>query len=75
MNHYFDRMQPVILNPHNIDIIKPLLNQFIDQVKGEIEPGLKEALAGLWTKSWKPILTWRDINQCAEEASCHFPQS
>ena len=37
MNHYFDRMQPVILNQHNIDIIKPLLNQFIDQVKGEIE--------------------------------------
>ena len=37
MNHYFNRMQPVILNQHNIDIIKPLLNQFIDQVKGEIE--------------------------------------
>ena len=28
MNHYFNRMQPVILNQHNIDIIKPLLNQF-----------------------------------------------
>ena len=37
MNHYFNRMQPVILNQHNIDIIKPLLNQFIDEVKGEIE--------------------------------------
>ena len=37
MDHYFNRMQPVILNQHNIDIIKPLLNQFIDQVKGEIE--------------------------------------
>ena len=37
MNHYFDRMQPVILNQHNKDIIKPLFNQFIDQVKGEIE--------------------------------------
>ena len=38
MNHYnFNRMQPVILNQYNIDIIKPLLNQFIDQVKGEIE--------------------------------------
>ena len=30
-------MQPVILNEHNIDIIKPLLNQFIDDMKGEIE--------------------------------------
>ena len=42
MNHYFNRMQPVILNQHNIDIIKPMLNQFIDEVKGEIagfEPG------------------------------------
>ena len=37
MNHYFNRMQPVILNEHNKDIIKPLLNQFIDQVKGEME--------------------------------------
>ena len=37
MNHYFNRMQPVILNQHNKDIIKPVLNQFIDQVKGEIE--------------------------------------
>ena len=37
MNHYFNRMQPVILNQHNKDIIKPLLNQFIDQVKREIE--------------------------------------
>ena len=37
MNHYFNRMQPVILNEHNKDIIKPLSNQFIDQVKGEIE--------------------------------------
>ena len=37
MNHYFNRMQPVILNEHNIDILKPLLNQFIDEVKGQIE--------------------------------------
>ena len=37
MNHYFDRMKPVILNEHNKDILKPLLNQFIDEVKGEIE--------------------------------------
>ena len=37
MNHYFNRMQPVILNEHNIDILKPLLYQFIDEVKGEIE--------------------------------------
>ena len=37
MNHYFNRMQPVILNRHNIDIIKALLNQFIHDVKGEIE--------------------------------------
>ena len=37
MDHYFNRMQPVILNEHSIDIIKPLLNKFIDEVKGEIE--------------------------------------
>ena len=37
MNHYFNWMQPVILNEHNIDILNHLLNQFIDEVKGEIE--------------------------------------
>ena len=37
MDHYFNRMQPVILNEHNIDILNHLLNQFIDEVKGEIE--------------------------------------
>ena len=37
IDHYFNRMQPVILNENNIDILNPLLNQFIDEVKGEIE--------------------------------------
>ena len=42
MEHYFNRMQPAILNEHNIDTLNHLLNQFIDEVKGEIagfEPG------------------------------------
>ena len=30
-------MQPAILNEHNIDKLNHLLNQFIDEVKGEIE--------------------------------------
>ena len=37
MEHYFNRMQPVIVNKHNKDIIRPTLNQFINDVKGEIE--------------------------------------
>ena len=37
VNHYFDWMRPVILNEHSIDILNPVLNQFIDEVKGEIE--------------------------------------
>ena len=37
MEHYFNRMQPVILNEHNMDTLNPLLNQFIHEVKGEIE--------------------------------------
>ena len=35
--HYFNRMQPAILNEHNVDTLNHLLNQFIDEVKGEIE--------------------------------------
>ena len=37
MEHYFDWMQPIIVNENNIDTLNHLLNQFIDQVKGEIE--------------------------------------
>ena len=37
MEHYFDRMQPVIVNEHNKDTLNPLLSQFIQEVKGEIE--------------------------------------
>ena len=37
MDHYFNRMRPVIFNEHNVDILNQLLNQFIDEVKGEIE--------------------------------------
>ena len=37
MEHYFNRMQPAILNEHNVDTLYHLLNQFIDEVKDEIE--------------------------------------
>ena len=37
MDHYFNRMRPVILNEHNMNTLTPSLNQFIDEVKGEIE--------------------------------------
>ena len=37
MDHYFKRMQPVILNEHNMDTLNLLLNQFIGEVKGETD--------------------------------------
>ena len=37
MDHYFNPMQPAILNKNNMDTLNHLLNQFIDEVKGEIE--------------------------------------
>ena len=37
MDHYFIRMRPVILNEHNIGTLNHAMNQFIDEVKGEIE--------------------------------------
>ena len=37
MEHYFNRMRPVILNEHNIDTLSALINEFVDEVKGEIE--------------------------------------
>ena len=37
MQHYFNRMRPVILNEHNIDTLNHLFNLFIDELKGKIE--------------------------------------
>ena len=37
MDHYFNRIQPVILNEHNVAILNHLLKSFIGEVKGEIE--------------------------------------
>ena len=48
MDHYFNRMQPVILNEHSVDIINILLNQFIDEVKGEI---------GAWSERGSGLIT------------------
>jgi len=36
-NHYFNRMHPIVLNEHNRDRLNHMLNQFVDEVRGEIE--------------------------------------
>ena len=37
MTHYFNRMQPIVLNEHNMDTLNHMLNQFVNEVRGEIE--------------------------------------
>ena len=37
MDHYFNRMSPIILNENNIGRLNEFLNQFVDEVRGEIE--------------------------------------
>ena len=37
IEHYFNRMRPIIMNENNMDTLTDLLNRFIDEVKGEIE--------------------------------------
>ena len=37
MSHYFNRMQPIVLNEHNMDTLNHMMNQFVDDVRGEIE--------------------------------------
>ena len=64
MEHYFDRMQPAILNENNIDTLNSLLNQFIDQVKGEIE-GWSQRGSG-WVldeilKAFINVAQWRKL--------------
>ena len=37
MEHYFNRMRPIILNEHNMDTLNHIMNHFVDEVRGEIE--------------------------------------
>ena len=46
MSHYFKCMQPIVLNEHNMDTLNHMLNQFVDEVRGEIEGKSQEDRAG-----------------------------
>ena len=37
MEHYFNRMKPIVINEHNIDTLNHVFNQFVEEVRGEIE--------------------------------------
>ena len=37
MEHCFNCMQPVVTNEHNMDTLNHVFNQFVDEVRGEIE--------------------------------------
>ena len=37
MEHYFNHMQPIVMNEHNIDTLNNMLNRFVEEVRGEIE--------------------------------------
>ena len=37
MEHYFKQKAPIILNEHNIDTLNHMINQWVDEMKGEIE--------------------------------------
>ena len=37
MEHYFNRMQPILMNQNNIVTVNDVFNRFIDEVRGEIE--------------------------------------
>ena len=75
MDHYFIHMHPVISNEHNMDIINHLLNQFIDEVKGEMEAWSERGSGWIMDKIRKLLSTWRNISQCVMETMCRCPQS
>ena len=65
MKHYFNRIEPIILNENNIDTLNHLLNQFIDEVKGEIEAWFQRGSG--WVIG-SPSSTWHNIAHCFVEA-------
>ena len=56
MEHYFNRMRPVILNEHNIDTLNHALNQFIDEMKGEIEAWSEKGSGWIMDKMLKAFI-------------------
>ena len=75
MQHYFEQKQPIILNEHTMETLNYMLNQFLDEVKGEIEAWSQRDQVGLLMKSWKHTSTWQSINHCEAEATCHCQKS
>ena len=37
MEHYFNRMRSIVINEHNMDTSNHVFNQFVDEVRGDIE--------------------------------------
>ena len=75
MKHYFNRMQPAIFNEHNVYTLNNLLNQFIDEVKGEIEAWSQRGSGWIMDEILEALITWRNINHCAAEATWYCQQS
>ena len=36
MEHYFNKMKPIVINRHNIDTMNNVFSQFVELVRGEI---------------------------------------
>ena len=63
MQHYFNRMKPIVLNEHNIDTTNHIFQQFVDEVTGDQTGGLKEGQDGFWMKFWRLLLMWQGTNR------------
>ena len=75
MEHYFDRIRPIMLNENNIDTLNNLLNQFIDEVKGEIEAWSQRGFGWVMDEILEAFINMANIAHCAMEAIWSCPQS
>ena len=73
MEHYFNRMQPVIVNEHNIDTLNPLLNQFINEVKGEIEAWSERGSGWIMDKILKAFINVAQYQTMRGGSSMELP--
>ena len=62
MEHYFKSKQPIMINEHNIDALNHVFNNFVEEVKGDIE-AWSEKGSGLWIKYWRQLSTWRNTGR------------
>ena len=75
MEHYFNRMQPILMNQNNIVTVNDVFNRFIDKVRGEIEALSQRESGWVMEKNLEVFINVAQYQPLRGEATCPCPKS